>query len=216
MRHSAIVDDAFIRSGLSRLQQEAFVEGGLGFGAEEVVSTTVTRQAMSQRSEGVLRSGVWGFRDGFLDFSYEAMDTWMLDVRRHLYVVGEGAWVTYRVHLYPDADGWLEVFDEEIFPLDTSGKPKRGYYPATAADLRSELVAFPRTVDNIPDWMWERFRAEGMTPPVYNPELKTVDWDNRRLPVKADGTDFSGEDMIIDPTKEPGFFTKIGQRLFGT
>lgn len=87
------------------------------------------------------------------------MDTWMLDVSRHLYVVGEGAWTTYRVHLYPDAEGWLEVFDEEIFPLDGNGKTKRGYYPATAADLRSELVAFPGFFSKIGKKLFGRLSA---------------------------------------------------------
>jgi hypothetical protein len=216
MRPNATIVDSFIRTGLVRLQKEAFAEDGLGYGAEEVVSTSVTRQAMGQRTEAVRRNGQWGFREFSRDFSYEAMDSWLLEVRRHLYVLGEGAWVTYRVHLFPDADGRLEVFDEEIFPLDGNGKPDEGSYPATAAELRSELVAFPRTVDNIPDWMWGRFRAEGVTPPVYNPELKTVDWDNRRLPVTDAGTDFSAEPVVIDPSKEPGFFSKIGRKLFGS
>lgn len=211
MRPGTTIVDSFIRTGLVRLQNEAFAEYGPGYGAEEVVSTSVTRQAMSQRTEAVRRNGQWGFREFLLDFSYEAMDSWLLEVRRHLYVVGEGAWVTYRVHLFPDADGRLEVFDEEIFPLDGNGKPDEGSYPATAADLRSELVAFPRTVDNIPDWMWERFRAEGVTPPVYNRELKTVDWDNRGRPVTDAGTDFSAEPMVIDPSQEPGFFRRLAR-----
>jgi hypothetical protein len=59
-------------------------------------------------------------------------------------------------------------------------------------------------VDNIPHWMWAALRAEGMTAPVYNPDLKTVDWDNKRLPVSDAGTDFSVDPVIIDPTKEPG------------
>ncbi|XAS68078.1 hypothetical protein V3C33_01725 [Micrococcaceae bacterium Sec5.7] len=216
MRASATVDDPFIRAGLVRLQQEAFAEGGLGYGADEVVSTSVPRQVMGQRSEDILRNGVWGYRNGFLDFSHEAMDAWVLELRRHLYVVGAGTWVTYRFHVFPAADGRLEVFDEEIFPLDESGKPDWASSPATAGDLHGELVAFPRTVDNIPAWMWEVFRAEGVMPPVYNPVLRTVDWKNRRLPVTEDGTDFSVDDMVIDPSKEPGFFSKIGRKLFGS
>ncbi|GAC1457086.1 MAG: hypothetical protein PVSMB10_14900 [Pseudarthrobacter sp.] len=64
--------------------------------------------------------------------------------------------------------------------------------------------------------MWDALRAEGITPPVYNPELKTVDWDNKRFPVTDSGTDFAADPVIIDPSKEPGFFSKIGAKLFGT
>lgn len=214
MSDGTVVTSAFIREGLAKLQAEAFAEDGPGYGAEEVVSTSVTRQGMGQRTEAVRRNGQWGFREFSRDFSHEAMDSWILEVRRHLYVVGEGAWVTYLVHLFPHAESRLEVFDEEIFPLGGNGKPDEGSYPATAAELRSELLAFPRTVDHVPGWMWERFRAAGVTPPVYNPELKTVDWDNRRLPVTDSGTDFSVDPVIIDPSKEPGFFSKIGAKLF--
>lgn len=30
------------------------------------------------------------------------------------------------------------------------------------------------------------------------------------------GTDFSAELVVIDPSKEPGFFAKIGAKLFGS
>ena len=82
--------------------------------------------------------------------------------------------------------------------------------------LTSELVAFPRTLDNIPPWMWDVFRAKGVSPPFYNPELKTVDWNNKRLRVTDSGTDFSADPVIIDPSKEPGVFSKIGAKLFGS
>jgi hypothetical protein len=71
-------------------------------------------------------------------------------------------------------------------------------------------------VDNIPHWMWAALRAEGMTARVYNPGLMTVDWDNERLPVSDAGTDFSVDPVIIDPTKEPGFFARISRQLFGS
>lgn len=64
--------------------------------------------------------------------------------------------------------------------------------------------------------MRHTLRGEGIPPPVYNPELKTVDWDNRRLPVTDSGTDFSAEPVVIDPLKEPGIFSKISQKLFGS
>ncbi|MFE4197624.1 hypothetical protein ACFRJ9_17315 [Paenarthrobacter sp. NPDC056912] len=45
--------------------------------------------------------------------------------------------------------------------------------------------------------------------------MKTVDWDNKRLPVTDTGTDFSAEPVFIDPSKEPGVLAKIGRKLFG-
>jgi hypothetical protein len=210
-----VVTSALIQDGLAKLQEETFAEGGLGFGADEVISTSVVQQGMARRYENVFRNGIWGFRDGFIDFSHELMDAWLLDVRSSLYIPGRGTYKTYRVHLFPSTVGWLEVFDEEILTKGIFGRPEDGNRPASAADIRSELKAFPRTVDNIPQWMWDTLRAGGITPPVYNPELKTVDWDNRRLPVTDLGTDFSAEPVIIDPSKEPGFFSKIGAKLFG-
>ncbi|MFC8041841.1 hypothetical protein ACFUOZ_21005 [Paenarthrobacter sp. NPDC057355] len=110
-------------------------------------------------------------------------------------------------------DNFIKVFDEELIRPGTVGRiPDR---PADALTLFQDLRAFPRTVDNIPQWMWRVFRAEKMTPPVYNPELGTVDWANKRLPVTDTGTDFSAEPEIIDPSKEPGVFAKISKKLFG-
>lgn len=215
MSDGTVVTSALIQDGLAELQAETFAEGGLGFGADEVISISVIQQGMARRYENMLRDGTWGFRDGFIDFSHELMDGWLLAVRNSLYVPGRGTYKTYRVHLFPNAEGWLEVFDEEILTKGIFGKPGEGNRPANAADVRSELKAFPRTVDNIPQWMWATLRAEGIAPPVYNPELKTVDWDNKRLPVTDSGTDFSADPIVIDPSKKPGFFSKIGARLLG-
>jgi hypothetical protein len=70
-------------------------------------------------------------------------------------------------------------------------------------------------LDNIPDWMLGIFRAEGVTPPVYNAELRCVDWNNKRRPVTDRGTDLSIEPTVIDQAQEPGVFAKIGKKLFG-
>ncbi len=113
----------------------------------------------------------------------------------------------------PDSDGRLETFDFELFRPDSDdGIPDR---PADALTLFQDLKAFPRTLDNIPQWMWRVFRAEGVTPPVYNPQLQTVEWANKRLPVNEKGTDFSAQPEFIDPSKEPSVFAKIGKKLFG-
>ncbi|BCW62000.1 hypothetical protein HAV21_10435 [Paenarthrobacter sp. MSM-2-10-13] len=200
-------------TGLQRLRAEAFAEGGLGFGAEEIISTTVMHRAWSRRSEDIRRDGVWGFAHSFQDFSIESMEHWLEDIRRESYVQGKGTWTSCKVYLYPDSDGRLETFDFELFrPDNDDGIPDR---PADALTLFQDLKAFPRTLDNIPQWMWTVFRAEGITPPVYNPQLKMVEWANKRLPVTETGTDFSAQPQIIDPSKEPGVFAKIGKKLFG-
>ncbi len=61
-----------------------------------------------------------------------------------------------------------------------------------------------------PEWMRDIFRSEGVTPPIYNPEFESVDWENRRRPVTERGTDFTVEPTVIDPSLEPGVFAKIG------
>jgi hypothetical protein len=216
MRQSTTIHTAFVSEGLLRLQKEAFSEGGPGYGAEAVVSTSLIQQTISRRYEDVLRNGQWGYPDFDAEFSHDAMDSWLLEVRARSYIPGEGTWVTYRVHLYPEAAGRLEVFDEEILTRGLFATPGEEDLPSDAETLKSELIAFPRTAENIPAWMWDRFRTAGLAPPVFNAELKTVDWDNRRRPVTERGTDFSGEPTIIDVSLEPGVFAKIGKRLFGT
>lgn len=102
-----VVTSALIQDGLAKLQAETFAEGGLGFGADEVLSTSVVQQGMARRYENVFRNGTWGFRDGFIDFSHELMDAWLIDVRSSLYVPGRGTYKTYQVHLFPSTAGWL-------------------------------------------------------------------------------------------------------------
>ncbi|MFC8039236.1 hypothetical protein ACFUOZ_07765 [Paenarthrobacter sp. NPDC057355] len=63
--------------------------------------------------------------------------------------------------------------------------------------------------------MQETFRAGNITPPLYNPDLRTVDWDNRRRPVTERGTDFTEEPSVINPSLELGVFAKISKKLFG-
>lgn len=209
-----LISGETVLKGLRRLRAETFVEGALGFGAQEVVSTSVIHEGRSRRSEDVRRNGIWGFPEGFLNFSVESMEYWLEDVRRESYVPGVGTWTSCKVYLYPDADGSLEVFDGELIERDSQGHLTDR--PADAMTLFQDLKAFPRTLDNIPQWMWEVFGAEDVTPPLYNAELKTVDWGNKRLPVTDSGTDFSAEPVFIDPSKEPGIFSKIAAKLFGS
>ncbi|MFC8039233.1 hypothetical protein ACFUOZ_07750 [Paenarthrobacter sp. NPDC057355] len=212
---SRTLHDEFVREGLKRLQLEAFSERGPGSGAEEVVSTSVVQQAMSRRYDDVKRNGQWEQADISSDFSDEAMDRWLLELRERCYVIGEGTWMTCRVFLYPDQPGRLEVFDEELLTKGLHSTSGRLNAPSSAATLTSELLAFPRTAENIPSWIQDAFASEGVTPPLYNPEFNSVDWNNRRRPVTERGTDFTVEPTIIDPSLKPGVFAKIGKRLFG-
>jgi hypothetical protein len=216
MRESETLENAFVREGLTRLQDEAFSQRGPGYGAEEVVSTSVVQQAISRRYDDVKRNGEWGQADISSDFSDEAMDRWLLELRERCYVIGEGTWMSCRVFLYPYEPGRLEVFDKEILTKGLHSVTGRLNKPSSAATLTSELIAFPRTVDNIPSWMWDIFRAEDVAPPIYNPEFQSVDWKNRRRPVTEKGTDFSVEPTVIDPSLEPGVFAKISKKLFGS
>ncbi|NHW47299.1 hypothetical protein HAV21_10410 [Paenarthrobacter sp. MSM-2-10-13] len=214
MSSSEIISRPSVLVGLTRLRSETFSEGALGFGAQEVISTSVIHQAWSQQTETILRDGVWGPRSFSLEFSRESMIDWLEEVRRESYVLGFGTWTSCKVYLYPDSDGRLEVFDVELLrPAHETTIPDR---PADALTLFQDLKAFPRTLDNIPQWMWTVFRAEGITPPVYNPQLQMVEWANKRLPVTENGTDFSVQPEIIDPSKEPGVFAKISRKLFGS
>ncbi|MFF2844218.1 hypothetical protein [Paenarthrobacter sp. NPDC057981] len=215
MPKSKTLEDEFVTEGLKRLQLEAFSQRGPGNGAEEVVSTSVVQQAMSRRYDDVKRNGQWGQADISSDFSDEAMDRWLLELRERCYVIGEGTWMTCRVFLYPNEPGRLEVFDEELLTKGLHSTSGRLNARSSAATLTSELMAFPRTAENIPFWMRDVFAAEGVTPPIYNPQFKSVDWKNRRRPVTDRGTDFTVEPSVIDRSLEPGVFAKIGQKLFG-
>lgn len=201
MQGTTISSEA-VSEGLRRLRAETFAEGALGFGAQEVVSTSVIHQAWSHRTEDVRRDGVWGFRDGFIDFSRESMGEWLKEVRRETYAPGAGTWTSCKVYIYPDAEGSLETFDYELIERDSQGQLTKR--PANALTLFQDLKAFPRTVDNIPQWMWEVFRAANVTPPVYNAELKTVEWANKRLPVTEQGTDFTVDPVVLILPKSPG------------
>ncbi|MDO6144767.1 hypothetical protein LDO98_15940, partial [Paenarthrobacter aurescens] len=137
-----------VSMGLRRLKDETFRQGSLGFGSQEVVSTSVIHQAWSRRTEDVKRNGIWGYREFAVDFSHDSMDWWLKEVRRESYRTGAGTWTSCKVYLYPDSDGRLETFDFELFRPDSEdGIPDR---PADALTLFQDLKAFPRTLDNIP------------------------------------------------------------------
>lgn len=87
--------------GLRRLQDETFRQGSLGFGSQEVVSTSVIHQAWSRRTEDVKRNGIWGYREFAVDFSHHSMDWWLKEVRRESYRTGAGTWTSCKVYLFP-------------------------------------------------------------------------------------------------------------------
>ncbi|MFF2844221.1 hypothetical protein [Paenarthrobacter sp. NPDC057981] len=154
-------------------------------------------------------------RGSTFHFSDDSLTTWLDECHVRAYTLGRGTWTTAEVHIYPDRPGRLELFEEELLERMPDGHWYPGARPSGASAWAQQLLAFPRTADNIPPWMWDIFRTEDVTPPIYNPEFNSVDWKNRRRPVTDRGTDFTVEPTVIDPTLEPGVFAKIGKKLFG-
>lgn len=210
--------DPFVTEGLEALKREAFGPAGFAQGAKEVVQVLVHRVS-STLGHGYVRSStdtsVSGLEDGEQGFSYEALIVWLDEHRSRAYEPGSGTWTTAEVHVYPERPGFVKLFDEELLRKGDDGRWHPGAEPADAALWARQLLAYPRTADHIPGWMWDIFRAEGVEPPLYNPEFSSVDWNNRRRPVAAWGTDTAARPAVIDPALEPGFFKGIGKRLFG-
>ncbi|MFJ4029453.1 hypothetical protein ACIPWF_19025 [Paenarthrobacter sp. NPDC089989] len=199
------------------MTDEAFGDGGFAADANEVSRILVFRGS-DTLGWGWIESanGKRGMGSGHEDFSNEAMNVWLAELRERSYSPGKGTWSTAEIGVYSDKPGELEVFDEEHLQTMPGGGWFPGGEPADADSWAEHLLAFPRTVDHIPLWMWDIFRSEGVTPPIYNPEFKSVDWKNRRRPVTDHGTDFSVEPTVIDPALEPGVLSRIGKKLFGT
>lgn len=209
---SHAVRTAEVQAALESLQRACMGPEGDFAGVDELVITQSIFAGYSHRYSDVRTGDTWTFTtDQRITRSELA---WLKDLKANAFRPGAGSWITVQVHLFPVAPGFVELFDEEILASGGTGgmTEPRG----TVDVLTSELVAFPRTLDNIPPWMWDVFRAKGVSPPFYNPELKTVDWNNKRLRVTDSGTDFSADPVIIDPSKEPGVFSKIGAKLFGS
>jgi hypothetical protein len=207
-------NDPFVIEGLERLRREAFGPSGFAVGASELVDVLVHRRTNTFWTGRMYVEGVRTHRGSGLRFSDEALDDWLDECRERAYVLGVGTWTTAEVHIYPEQPGRLDLFDEEHLERDTYGEWFPGGHPSGAATWIQQLLAYPRTAENIPAWMWDIFRAEDVTPPVYDPELKCVDWNNKRRPVTERGTDLSVEPTVIDSSQEPGVFAKIGKKLF--
>lgn len=218
MRIVDLNSDPFVIDGLQRLSEEAFGTTGFALDSDEVIHVLIHRGSDTM-GYGYLVSGASrtsrGLKGGQDEFSHEALNHWLDECRDLAYEPGVGTWTTAEVHVFPDKPGRLDVFDEEHLRRMSNGRWYPGGEPASAAIWANQLLKYPRTVDNIPAWMWDIFRAEQLTPPVYNPQLRCVEWDNRRRPVTDQGTDFSAEPTVIDQSLEPGVFSRIGKKLFG-
>jgi hypothetical protein len=209
--------DPFVLAGLRRLSDEAFGASGFAVGMDEVVHVLVHRRT-NTLGYGHKVSGteiIYKGRSSDDDFSHDALNRWLDECRELAYRPGLGTWTTAEVHVFPNKPGRVDFFDEEHLQRDPDGDWYPGGHPAGADTWAQQLLAYPRTLDNIPAWMLEIFRAEGVTPPVYNPDFKSVDWNNMRRPVTDRGTDFSVQPTVIDASLEPGVFAKIGKKLFG-
>ena len=203
MSRGTVLTSAQITEGLKELQDRAFAEGGPGHGAEILVYSRIMYMSVESGTADTRTDGIWGFPDFASDFSPDFLSQWLKEVRRLSYVPGRGTWISCRVYLYPDADGVLQVSDEEFIEPLHDMPTRRDEQFGRAGTLITDLRYFPRTVDNIPSWMWATFREAKVTPPVYDAGLRTVDWNNRRRPVTDTGTDWEAEPVIVDPSKEP-------------
>lgn len=207
--------EPLILKGLDRLYDEAFGASGFALGMDEVVDIVVYRSSSTYKRGHMLSEGRLVQRDLNAMYSREALNRWLDTCRVWAYEPGVGTWTTAEVHVFADRSGRLDLFDEEHLERDSDGDWYPGAQPSGAASWAEQLLTFPRTAENIPNWMWVIFRAEGVTPPLYNSDFESVDWKNKRWPVTERGTDLSVEPKLIDQSQEQGVFAKIGKKLFG-
>lgn len=183
---------------------------------DEVVDILVFRPSSIYRRGHMLSKGHVIQRDRAAKYSREALNKWLDACRMLAYAPGLGTWTSVEVHVFADRPGRLDLFDEERLERDAHGQYLPGAPPSDAASWAEQLLTFPRTADNIPGWLREIFKADGSTPPLYDPDLMCVEWNNKRLPVTEHGTDFTAGPVIVDPSLEPGVFARIGKKLFGS
>ena len=125
-------------------------------------------------------------------------------------------------HRYSDVrtgDSWTFTTDQRIPRSELAwlkDLKANAFRPGVGSWITVQVHVFPVAPGLVEVFDQEILAAGGVSPPLYNPELKTVDWGNKRLPVTDSGTDLSADPVIIDPSQEPGFFSKIGQKLFGS
>lgn len=197
-----------VQEALLNLHKVCMGSGGDFTDVDEVLITQYIFAGYSHRYVDVRIAGQWTFTTN-QRISRSAL-MWLKELKKDAYQPGIGSWVTAQVHLFPQASGSIRVFDEEVQPpTATSGRK------GTAEVISSELLAFPRTLENIPPWMLSILETAHMSPPLYNREQGTVDWNNKRLPVSDSGTDFSRDPAVIVSSDEPGVFARISKKLFG-
>lgn len=207
--------EPLVLKGLEKLHDEAFGEDGFALGMDEVIDIVVFRSSSTYRRGHMLSASKVVQRERRAKFSREALNQWLDECRVLAFKPGLGTWTTAEVHIFADRPGRLDLFDEERLERASDGDWYPGAQPSGAASWAEQLLTFPRTAENIPSWMWEIFRVEGVTPPLYNTEFESVDWKNKRWPVTERGTDLSVEPKLIDQSQEQGVFAKIGKKLFG-
>lgn len=94
------------------------------------------------------------------------------------YTKGEGTWFMLRATLKPGADPVIERYDSERpAPLEVALK-----MPISADGVQAELAIFPRTRENIPDWMRERLEAEGLDIPFLDQMSDEIVMGPDRMP----------------------------------
>ncbi|MFJ4027072.1 hypothetical protein ACIPWF_07730 [Paenarthrobacter sp. NPDC089989] len=202
-----------VREGLANLHGEAFGSGGFALGMDEVIDVVIKWPSSTYRRGRMISGSTVVRREREAKYTREALSLWLDDCRSVAYVPGIGTWTTAEVHVFADRPGHVNFFDEELLDRAPDGHWYPGARPSGAATWAQQVLAYPRTVDNIPAWMWDIFRAEGVAPPIFNPQFNSVDWNNRRRPVTDRGTDFSVEPTIIDPSKEPGKFARFSKKV---
>ncbi|GAB3564387.1 hypothetical protein [Spelaeicoccus albus] len=104
------------------------------------------------------------------------------ELKRLAFEPGLGSWISLKIHLFPDRDPYAEfIRDEEIMfggVLD---------HPAKAGSIYRELVAYPRTAENIPSWMREKITEAGEEVPVFDSETSEIIIGENRYPFTEPG-----------------------------
>ena len=213
MSRGTVLTSALVSEGLKELQRLAFADGGPGHGAEVLVHSRIMYMPVEKGTADIRTDGVWGFPPFESDLAPRFLSDWLKEVRKESYEPGRGTWISCRIYLYPDAEGILQVSDEEFIEPLVDMPWLREEQFGSAGTLVTELRYFPRTVDRIPAWMWATFRAAKVTPPVYDPTLLAVEWNNRRRPVTDAGTDFEADPYIVDPSKEPSLGVRLWRQI---
>lgn len=147
MTSSPLDTDPYVLHGLKALTEEAFGPSGFAIGAEEVLRVVIFREDDTLGWGRIISKDCGrSMGRGKEQFSREALEIWLTDLRTRTYSSGQGAWTTAEVHVYPDRPGRLEVFVEERLWKMSDGDWYPGGEPASAALWSDHLLRFPRTV----------------------------------------------------------------------